>query len=111
MIAEYEALLKGNVTDEVLAREARTADDGTRYPAILVNRILAGQNPVKVFREGKNLTQEDLASACCMTKNFISMIETGRRPLMSKTAAKIAAVLDVDEDMLTAISQRSRSVW
>ena len=45
------------------------------------------------------MTQEQNATACGLSKNFISMLETNRRPLTSKTASRLANVLEVDVEI------------
>lgn len=95
---EYNALM---TSDEDFMRQARADDDGHRYPADLVDRIMDGTNPIKAVREWRNMTQGELASAAGLSdKNFISMLENGRRTLTDKTAAKLASALNVGVDIL-----------
>ncbi len=95
-IDDYNAL----ISDEAVAQQAREDDDGTRLPADVVDRLLQGENAIKVIREWKRLTQDELAQVAKLSKNFISMLETGRRPLTSKTAQQLAVVLEVNMDVL-----------
>ena len=95
-IDEYNAL----VSDEAIAQQARDEDDGQRFPSDVVDRLIQGENALKVIREFKNITQQQLANASELSKNFISMLETGRRPLTTKTAAQLAKILEVDMDIL-----------
>jgi DNA-binding XRE family transcriptional regulator len=95
-IEDYNAL----VSDEGFMIQARDNDSGTRYPSDVVDRIIDGQNALKVIREWKNMTQGVLADASGLSKNFISMLETGRRALTDKTARKLANTLGVDVDAL-----------
>ena len=99
-IEDYNAL----VSDEEFMIQARDNDSGTRYPSEVVDRIIDGQNALKVIREWKNMTQEVLANSSGLSKNFISMLETGRRALTDKTARKLAVALGVDVDALTDLN-------
>lgn len=96
-IDDYNAL----ISDEAIAEQAREEDDGQRFPAAIVDRLLQDENALKVMREWQNMTQDELAEAANLSKNFISMLETGRRPLTNKTASQLAEVLNVDMDVLT----------
>lgn len=44
-------------------REAESEDDGFRIPHDLLSRELAGEAPVRLWREHRGLTQEALAEA------------------------------------------------
>ena len=95
-IDEYNAL----VSDEAFMRQALDEDDGMRYPGSLVDRIFDGENAVKAVREWRDMTQDTLAEKSDLSTTFISMLETGRRKLTDKTAAKLAVALNVGVDIL-----------
>ncbi len=99
-IEDYNALISDKVSDEEFMRQAQESDDGARIPHDVLNRIIAGENPIKVVREWKDITQDDLALEGGLSKNFISMLETGRRALTTKTAIKLALALEVNADLL-----------
>ncbi len=99
-IDDYNALVSNSLSDEEFMKEAIDSDDGVRIPSAVVNRIIAGENSIKAIREWREVTQDDLAAACELSKNFISMLETGRRNLTNKTALKLAIALDVDSELL-----------
>lgn len=46
-------------------------------------------------RNGKGMTQEDLAVKAHLTQTFISLVETGQRKASMKTLEKIANVLKI----------------
>ena len=50
-----------------------------RVPATVVARLLDDENPLKVWREHRGLTQAQLAEAAGLPQPTIAMIETGRR--------------------------------
>lgn len=67
-------------------------------PADLVNRILDGENKVKVWREYRKLTLRDLAAKADISPAYMSQIEGGTRDF--DTMKKIAAALDISIDGL-----------
>jgi DNA-binding XRE family transcriptional regulator len=75
--------------------------DQERVPIELVDRLLAGESPVKVWREYRGLSQRALAARADMDFTYLSQIETGARRGPVKTMKKIAEALSVDLDDLT----------
>ena len=65
--------------DAALFDAARAADDGFRSPATVVNAILDGEQPVKVWREHRGLTQDALAGKAGISKAYLCQIETRKR--------------------------------
>jgi DNA-binding XRE family transcriptional regulator len=78
----------------------RTRDEET-VPLALVDRLLANENPVKVWREHRGLTLTALASKAGIGKGYLSQIERGTRQGPVMTMQKLAAALNVDLDDLT----------
>lgn len=54
-------------------------------------------NSVRLVREARGLTQEDLARASGVSQNSISRIETGERKPRKSTLAKLAKALEVED--------------
>lgn len=77
------------------ARERRQAGEDY-FPSDVVDRLLAGDNPVAVFRAYRGLTQSELASRIDMSAMVISSIESGRNIGRLSTLRKIAQALSVD---------------
>ncbi|MCK2097545.1 helix-turn-helix domain-containing protein [Thauera aromatica] len=103
--AEYRALLQA--LDD--ARDAARLDEFARklasgeeetVPAAVVDALLCGDNPVKVWREHRGLTQEALAAQAGISKAYLCQIETGKRDGAIKTLRAIAAALRVSVDDL-----------
>jgi ribosome-binding protein aMBF1 (putative translation factor) len=87
--------------DEMLEDAAATAAfqasrDQERVPIELVDRLLAGDNPVKVWREHRGLSQRVLAEQAGMNYAYLSQIETGARKGAVRTMKKLAQALGVD---------------
>ena len=92
---EAEALL----SDESLYDRA-LAEGGESFPAEVVDRLLAGENPVRVYRSHRGMKQGDLAAAAGIHPVYLSQIETGKRTGSAKTLAAIAGALGVSVDDL-----------
>ena len=82
-------------------REAKAVNEET-YPSEVVNRlILNEESPIRVYRDHRGLTQQQLADRCGIQRAYLAEIETGRKSGSVKTLKAIAAALGVD---LTSIS-------
>lgn len=90
------------IVEDAAAKAAyeRTRDEET-VPFALVDRLLANENPVKVWREHRGLTLTALASKAGIGKGYLSQIERGTRQGPIATMQKLAGALDVDLDDLT----------
>ncbi len=106
---EYEALV-GQATgaeedaadlariDELLAAKERGAAlslEGTK-------RIVAGESPLRVWREERGYTQKELAVKAGIGAGHISLIELGHRVGTAATLKRLAKALQVDLDDLVA---------
>jgi DNA-binding XRE family transcriptional regulator len=69
-------------------------------PAQVTYAILNGENPVRVWREHRALTQQQLAAAANISKPYLSQIETGKRKGTIEVLAAIAGALDLTMDDL-----------
>ena len=67
-------------------------------PSEVVYAILDGANPIKVWREYRGLTQQQLADAAEISKPYLSQIETGKRTGTTEILSAIAKALDVSLD-------------
>lgn len=69
-------------------------------PSDIVDRLIAGENPVKVWRSHRGLSARDLAAATGLSAPYISEIESGKKEGSAATIKKIAEVLKIDMDHL-----------
>jgi DNA-binding XRE family transcriptional regulator len=100
-VAEYETLLdKAEMLDDIKAYDAALAGDDELIPGAVVNRLLAGENKVKVWREHRGLTQCQLAEQAGIAQATVGQLETGARAGSLGVFKKIARVLRVDLDDL-----------
>ena len=86
--------------DMSLFDAARAADDGFRIPPVVANAILDGEQPVKVWREHRALTQEMLAAKAGISKAYLCQIETRKRVGALKTLRTIADALAISVNEL-----------
>ncbi len=100
---EYERLTRidseASLSDGELYDLAREGSEES-FPAEVVDRLLSGQNPVKVYRSHRNLTQAELAGAIGINTKHLSQIETGKRAASTRTIVALAIALDVNVDDL-----------
>jgi DNA-binding XRE family transcriptional regulator len=63
-------------------------------------RILAGESPVRIWREKRGLTQRALAQAAGMQAGYLNEIENGKKPGSLAAHTALAAALGVALDDL-----------
>ncbi len=103
--AEYERLraLEVDLADiqAALAVQARI-DSGVEelIPADVVDRLLDGEPPLRVWRAFRNLTQADLARFSGVNRVQIVEIEAGRNSGSVRTLRKLATALAISIDDL-----------
>ncbi len=101
----YEQLLSlAEDAKDIAAADAAMAEidrgEDEIIPGDIAHRLLAGENPVRVWREHRNLTQEDLATAAGVGKSYVSQIEGGKKPGSVTVLKRMARALRVDLDDL-----------
>jgi|HubBroStandDraft_6_1064221.scaffolds.fasta_scaffold1778159_1 DNA-binding XRE family transcriptional regulator len=102
--AEY-ILMRPEDLDELLEDAAAVAAyHHTRkqedVPAAVVRRLVACENPVKVWREHRGMTLQALGDSADLGKGYLSQIENGERQGTVSTLKRIAEALNVDLDDL-----------
>ena len=99
---DYERLTREDA-EAILSDEEHydraTASNDESFPIEVVDQLLAGQNPISVYRNYRGLTQNALAAAG-INAVYLSQIETGKRTGSAKTLAALAKVLQVTVDDL-----------
>jgi DNA-binding XRE family transcriptional regulator len=82
---------------------ARMEDaNAERVPASLVRRLAAGDNPARVWREHRGMTQRALADAAGISPALMNEIEAGKKEGSIRTLLAIARALRLDLDDLVA---------
>ena len=82
------------------AMAALESGDEELIPAEFVNRLLNGENALRVYRELRGYTQAALAEKAEVNRVTIAEIETGRKSGSVKTLRKLANALAITVDDL-----------
>ena len=99
--AEYDRLREAaEDLADLQAYERAIATGGESIPADAVRRIVDGENPVRVYRDLRKLTQTALAAASGVNRVQIADIEAGRSKGSVETLRKLAEALRVTIDDL-----------
>lgn len=89
-----------DLDDGAAFAEAKAKDDGFRIPAAVLDAELAGDHPIKAWREHRRMTQDALAAAADLSKPYLSQIENRKRDGTVDVLQRIASALQVPMDML-----------
>ncbi|MBZ9909610.1 helix-turn-helix transcriptional regulator [Mesorhizobium sp. B2-7-3] len=104
-LADYESLVEAaedvadiQTYDQIKQKIA--AGEEELIPVAVVNRILDGENKIRVWREHRGISARDLAEKTEISAGYLSQIETGTRDGSFDTIKRIAAALNVSVDDL-----------
>jgi DNA-binding XRE family transcriptional regulator len=70
------------------------------FPVEVVDKLLEGQNPIKVFREYRGMTQDELAKKIDISIPYLSQLETNKRQGSIRVLSDIAKELGITLDMI-----------
>ncbi len=91
-------------TARLVARARRDVANEQLIPKEIADRLAAGENPVRVFREWRGITQQRLALEGGLTQGYLSDIETGRRRGTALRLRGVSHALRIPLDLLVAKS-------
>ena len=100
-VAEWTALL-ARLEDLQDIADAKAARDEETLPLEFIERRLAGESPLKLWREHRGLTLQALADAAGCTRQMLSMAEHGKAAPSADLLARLASALGCDMDDLHA---------
>jgi hypothetical protein len=89
------------IEDAAATAAYRRTRDQEVVPAAVVGRLIAGANPVRVWREHRGIILRALAEASGISAGYLSQIENGERQGTVAMMKRIAKPLRVDLDDLT----------
>lgn len=101
-VADYERLLeiaedKADAVAAAVAEKRRL--DGEEYlPSEMVDRILAGESALRVWRKHRNLSLKALAAKAGVGFTYISELERGLKNGPGHVWVKLARAMDVTAD-------------
>ena len=98
--ATLDALLD-RIDDEAAIAANKRAAGQERVPFEVVKRLVAGEHPVRVWREHRDRTLEQIAEKARLSISYLSEIEKGKKPGSLKILRAIAGALELDLDDLT----------
>ena len=98
LMDDAEMLADVKAYDAAKRRIEREEDE--LIPLEITERRLAGESPVKIWREYRGLTQEKLAKASTVSRTMIAAIEAGHKKGGIATLKKLSSTLGVDLDNL-----------
>ena len=102
-LSEYEALRNAvdeDARDAAAMRRVLEDPDEESVPIGLVDRLLAGESPVRVWREYRGLRGVELAAAAGIAASYLSAIENRKKPGSIHALKRLATALRVDVDDL-----------
>ena len=102
-LAEYDALTAAaeeDALDSAIIRRVLDDPDREWLPAELIERMVDGESPARVWREHRGMTATALAAASGVAASYLSAIETGKKPGSVNALKRIAAALNVALDDL-----------
>jgi DNA-binding Xre family transcriptional regulator len=102
---DYEELLdKAELAQDLAAiaeyRRKLAAGNEEAIPEEFANRLIDGENAIRVYRELRGLTARELAERTGISSAFLSEIETGKKDGGIATLKRIAQELKVTLDDL-----------
>lgn len=95
-----------SLEDKLLIRDANAVMHSVALgldesiPSEMVDRLLDGEPPVKVWREYRGLSQKELSDAAGIEKSALILIETDESTDSVSTLLKLANILNVQIDDL-----------
>ena len=100
--ARYEELIERleDLDDEAFARRDAQAEPEETAPFEMVERMSAGESPVRVWRQHRNLKAGELAKRAGISTSYLSTIEHGKKPGSLAVMARLAEALEVLVDDL-----------
>jgi DNA-binding XRE family transcriptional regulator len=110
--AEYESLLDRieDAEDKAaidrlegrIAKMGFTAATKDYLPIQLVERLTAGEHPIRVWRAYRGMTREALAEKAGVAPSYLTEIETRKKPGSFDAMIKLAAALGISLDDIAA---------
>jgi DNA-binding XRE family transcriptional regulator len=101
-IDDWERIIEAlDDLEDIFFLEAYRTDPNEEFlPAEMVYAILDGANPIRVWREHRGLSQQQLAETAGISKPYLSQLEAGKREASQRVIRRLAKSLRVDLDDL-----------
>ena len=86
--------------DDIASYEAARAEGGGRIPSEVIDRLIDGEHPIRVFRTWRGFNQKNLAIAVGIAPAYLSQLENNVRNASNATLRAIADELNIDFALL-----------
>jgi DNA-binding XRE family transcriptional regulator len=101
VLVEQAEMLQ-DIQDYDSAKAALESGAEELVPGGVVYAILDGKNPIKVWREHRDLTQQQVAAVAELSVPYLSQLEAGKRKGSVKALSAVARALGVSlEDLIS----------
>ena len=102
---EYQHLLEEaemlqDIRDYDAVKSALARGEEELIPSQVTYALLDGDNPIRVWREYRGLTQQQVANEAGISKPYLSQLESGQRKGTTEVLGAIARALNVSLDDL-----------
>jgi DNA-binding XRE family transcriptional regulator len=82
------------------AKQRLNARESELVPSEIVDRLLGGENRIRVWRDHRGMTAAELARKAGIARAYLTQIENGKRAGAVATIRKLAKALRVEVDDL-----------
>ena len=97
MYRDFERLRRdAEMLDDIRAYDAAKARKEERFPSDVVDRLLEGENPIRVFRHYRGMTQQQLAKVVQIARPYLAQLEKRKKQGSVLVLSAIANALRVD---------------
>jgi DNA-binding XRE family transcriptional regulator len=87
--------------DDIRAYDVAKSRREEAFPSQVADRLVGGENPIRVFREYRGLTQQQLAKTAKIARPYLAELEAGKKQGSVSVLKTIAAALKLDlEDIV-----------
>jgi DNA-binding XRE family transcriptional regulator len=98
-LKEFEQLVHdAEMLDDIRAFDSAKRRQEESFPSEVADRLLDGENPIRVFREYRRLTQNALAKAAHIARPYLTELESGRKKGSVSVLRAISLALKVELD-------------
>jgi DNA-binding XRE family transcriptional regulator len=98
-LKEFERLKHdAEMLGDIRAYDAAKSASEEAFPSIVADRLVAGESPIRVFREYRGLTQAQLARSAKIARPYLAELEAGRKRGSVAVLKAVAVALNLELD-------------
>ncbi|HEY4311616.1 MAG TPA: helix-turn-helix transcriptional regulator [Pirellulales bacterium] len=102
-LKEFERLVHdADMLEDIAGYDEAKARKDEMFPSEVADRLVDGESPIRVFREYRKLTQEQLAKAAGIARAYLTELEGGKKQGSVTVLKKIADALKLELDDIIA---------